>query len=302
MKINRKPRIVIVGSVNSSLQTVKKLIEYKCNLVAILGLDPVNSKNVSGYIDLKDVADKYNISFKYFSRINSDDIYAFLKKLDVDLFFVIGLSQMIKEPLLSLAKYGNIGFHPTKLPKGRGRGAVAWLILGKAPAAVSFFLMDEGMDSGAIIGQHEFEISDIDYAEDVIEKIKLTIDLVLDDLLPKLNQGELNLEYQDHSKATFLGQRKPADGRIDWSDSVEDIHRLIRATSNPLPGAYTIINGEKLKIWRASAETKYSYFGVPGRVLDIENYRILVACGNGALWIEKYEIKKEIKFRIGLDL
>ena len=302
MKLSKNPRIVLAGSVNSTLQTFKKLIEHKCNLVAVLGLHPKNSKNVSGYLDLKKHADVHNIPFKYFRKINDTEITAFLNDIRVDLFFVIGLSQMIREPLLSMAEYGNVGFHPTKLPEGRGRGVIAWMILGKANGAATFFLLDEGMDSGPILGQSEFEIKDFDYANDIIEKIKVNINKVLDVVLPKLKSGELVLLEQNHQKATYLGQRKPRDGMINWNQKAEDIHRLIRATSRPLPGAFTLVNGKKLIIYKASVEKESYFIGISGRVIQLKEKLPLITCGEGALWIEDYNYEDIIDFKIGLDI
>jgi len=301
MKLTRNPRIAVAGSVNSTLRTFNKLLAHKCNVVCALGLHPEQAKNVSGYVDLKPHALKHKIPFKYFRNINDGDVFSFVKNAEIDLFFVVGLSQLVKEPLLSLARAGNVGFHPTKLPEGRGRGAVAWLILGKAKGAASFFLMDEGVDSGPLLGQHEFVVTENDYAEDVIEKIKLTIDKVLDDILPKLKAGTLEVKPQDESKATYLGLRKPKDGKIDWCRSAIDIHRLVRATSRPLPGAYTVANGEKIRIQRSTPVIGNRYVGVPGRVFAIENGRILVACGEGALWIDECDTDQFDGFRVGLD-
>lgn len=302
MKLSKNPRIAIAGSVNSTFQTYKKLIEHNCNLVAVLGLHPDSSKNVSGYINLKKYSEEQNIPFKYFKKINDNEINSFINDLQIDLFFVIGLSQMIREPLLSKAKYGNVGFHPTKLPEGRGRGALAWIILGKAKGAATFFLLDEGMDSGPILGQSDFEVNELDYASDVIEKIKLNINIVLDKILPKLKLGTLVLKTQNHSKATFLGQRKPKDGLVLWNQTAEEIHRLIRATSSPLPGAFTILNGKKFIIYKSTIEKQIDYIGVPGRIIEIKGKSLLVTCGKGSIWLKNYHYEEAIDFKIGLDL
>lgn len=302
MKLVKRPRIALAGSVNSSLRTFSKLIEHHCNLVCVLGLHPNRSKNVSGYVDLKAHALENKVPFKHFEKINSDDVYEFVEHAEVDLLFIIGLSQLVREPLLSIARHGIVGYHPTKLPEGRGRGAVAWMILGKAKGATTFFLMDEGMDSGPLLGQHEFDVNEEDYAGDVIEKIKVSIDKVLDKILPKLNSGELEITPQDQSKATYIGQRKPKDGIIIWNQPAREIHRLVRATSKPLPGAYTFIEEEKIIIQRATLIDSNQYVGVPGRVLIIEQHRILVTCSEGAIWIDEYDSEQPCIFRVGLDL
>lgn len=298
MEIKKSPKIAIAGAVNSSLTTLLKLIEHNCNVVAVLSLNPKKSKPVSGYKDLKKVADKNDISSLYFDNINDENVYAYLKEKEIDLLFIIGLSQIVKKTLLDLPSIGSIGFHPTKLPQGRGRGAVAWLILGKASGAATFFLMDEGMDSGNIVHQVEFEIEDNDYAIDVIEKIKTSIGKALDEILPKLNEGILKSAPQDESKVTFLGRRKPKDGLIDWRQTSEEIFTLIRASSKPLPGAFTYYKNEKIIVQRAKLE-KRKYIGVPGRIIKLVEEDILVSTANGALWLTNYEIAsaEKIEFK-----
>ncbi|MBV6654399.1 MAG: methionyl-tRNA formyltransferase, partial [Mameliella sp.] len=263
---------------------------------------PDSSKNVSGYQDLKPYAENHGIPSIHFNKINKEDAYDFAKQQNPDLLFVIGLSQMVREPLLSLARYGNVGFHPTRLPKGRGRGAVAWMILGKVKGAATFFLLDEGMDSGPILGQKNFDVKENDYASDVIEKIKSAISEVLNGMLPQLNEGKLELKPQNHSNATYLGRRKPKDGEIDWNRSCNEIYCLIRATAHPLPGAYSYWKEGKLIIHRATPAKAGKYTGVPGRILEIEEKNILVACHEGAIWLEEYSAESTNEFKVGADL
>ena len=296
-----KPKIAIAGAVNSSLKTFEKLLEHDCNVVAALTINPEKSKFISGYQDLKLRAEVEKIPAVYFNNINDDEVYEFLKLKEVDYLFVVGLSQLVKKRMLNLPKHGTIGFHPTRLPQGRGRGAVAWIILEKAPGAATFFLIDEGMDSGPILCQKEFQISKDDYAFEVIEKIKNCIDAVLDSFLPQLNSWQINPIEQIEEKATYLGRRKPKDGLIDWKNDLEDIYRLIRASSKPLPGAFSYYNESKVVIFKAKIEEKKRYIGVPGRILKIKNGKPLIAAGKGAIWLEDYYSEDNINFKVEQD-
>lgn len=129
MNVPQNPRIILAGSVNSSRRTLEKLVEHGLNVVGVLGLDPAAAKNVSGYNDLSTFAQEQGIDFSYFSKINNPEVVEFVKSKTPDLLFVIGLSQLVKQELLDVPTVGCIGFHPTKLPEGRGRGAIAWIIL-----------------------------------------------------------------------------------------------------------------------------------------------------------------------------
>lgn len=71
-------------------------------------------------------------------KINSNDIKEQIRKSSVDILFVVGLSQLIDEDIIRMPRFGCVGFHPTKLPKGRGRAPMAWLILDRGEGAATF--------------------------------------------------------------------------------------------------------------------------------------------------------------------
>lgn len=302
MKVAQNPRIAIAGSVNSSKKVMEKLIEHKMNVVLAFGLDPEVSENVSGFKDLKPVAESGGLPFYYFKKLNDEWVVDLMKSENVDLFFVIGLSQLVREPLLSLPTYGCIGYHPTLLPEGRGRGAIAWIILGKAKPAASFFVMDKGADSGPLLAQEPVDLKGDEYPQEVIDKILKGIDRALDKLLPDLKKGAVELKEQDHSKATYLGKRAPDDGYINWNDSAEEIALLVRAVSSPLPGAFTFYKGQQITIWKASVKKDAKFIGVPGRILESGERAFLIQTGDGVLEVLEYKGIEPEEIRVGRKL
>ena len=284
------PKVILIGSVNSSRKTLEKLIEHQIDVVAVLGLDPSVATTVSGYCDLKALSEKHAIPFQHFTKVNDAQTVDFVKSKQPDLVFVVGLSQMIKEELLAIPKFGLIGYHPTRLPEGRGRGVIAWIILGKAQGAASFFKMDEGMDSGSIWSQVNYEVGENDDATSVVRQILVAIEKALDNVLPNLKKGIFMTTPQDESKATYLGKRNPEDGSIDWNQSAAKIHQLIRATTKPLPGAYTYFGDKKIIIWNASISTITNHVGVVGRVIIADSEQgVHIQTGEGLLKIENSE-------------
>jgi methionyl-tRNA formyltransferase len=303
MNIEKNPSVVVIGSVNSTRKTIEKLLEHKITISAILGLDPFVSKNVSGYADLKQLAKNNGIPFQYFKKVNSEDSVGFLKDKKVDFLFVVGLSQMVLQPLLELPKYICIGFHPTKLPKGRGRGAVAWIILGYVEGAATFFKMDSGMDTGDIWAQESFETKEDDYAQNVVDKIVNSIDKALDRVLPDLKNGNFITIPQIHNQASYLGKRSPEDGLINWEWQAEKIQKLIRATSHPLPGSYTYKGLTPLRIYKASISEIKNHIGIPGRIIiSNEKDGIHVQTGSGLLKIEEFQGVDKDKLKVGHNL
>ena len=279
-------RIVLAGSVGSSRLTLQALVRHRANVVGVLELQPEDPAAISGFAPLHDVAAEAGVSCVGFRKLNEPAIVEQVRAWEPDLLFVVGLSQLVKAELLAVPKLACVGFHPTLLPRGRGRAPVAWLVLDATPGAANFFVMDEGADSGPILVQEPFDVAPTDDAARVTESLERAIDRALDRWLPKLLAGEWNPQPQDESLATYHGKRAPEDGWIDWSKSAREIDALIRAAGRPHPGAFTFLKDRKLMVWRAELDTTTPFRGVIGRVLLTDARRgALVQTGDGLLWL-----------------
>jgi methionyl-tRNA formyltransferase len=300
------PAIVLAGSVNSSFRTLQALIRHRMNLVGVLDLSPLRAANVSGYTRMDSLAQASDTPYLEFEDINAPRIVDAVRKWAPDVFFIVGLSQLVKDELLSIPRLGCVGFHPTRLPEGRGRAPVSWMTLEGRPGAATFFQMNAGADAGPILAQEPFAVDPTDYASDVTEKLEAAIDAALDRWLPRLKRGEWKAAPQAEDRATFYGKRNPEDGLIDWNWGAGKIHALVRATSHPYPGAYTFIDNRKCIVWRAEPEPKLPYRGVPGRIVHFEEGKgPLVQTGDGLLWLTETEWEtsdggeKPPKLRVG---
>lgn len=289
LSLPKNPRIAIAGSVNSSARVLRKLIEHEMNVQWVLGLDPAVSMNVSGFNDLGPIAESASLDFSYFQKLNDDWILQGIKDREIDLFFVVGLSQLVRKDLLDAPKVSCIGYHPTHLPKGRGRAAIAWIIMEKVNAAASFFLLDEGTDSGHIIAQKPTQLDGTEYPQEVIDKIMVSIDEAMDEVLPNMKEGLLNYQEQDESQASYLGKRAPSDGYLDWDLPAVDLQRLIRAVSHPLPGGITFLGDKEIKVWRAEVWNAQAIVGVPGRIVKLLENSFVVCTGDKHLEIIDWE-------------
>lgn len=281
-------RVVVIGAVSSTERTLTGLIRNGMSVVGVLGLKKPERAIVSGYKDLKIISDKNNIPFKYFNHINDQDNFEWLKNLKPDLIFAVGFSQLVGNKILNLPTKGCIGFHPTCLPKGRGRAPLAWLILEESEGAASFFKMGEGADDGPIFAQEKFTVGDDDYASDIQLKILDAIDIALDGWLPKLKLGHWDPEVQDESLAYYYGKRAPSDGKIEWLNAAKDIYRLVRASSAPYPGAFSYLGALKIKILRAKVIDNLNHKGTIGSVVAMINDAPVIQCGENHLLLEDY--------------
>ena len=249
-----------------------------------------SSHTVTAFSPLDELAETHGIPCATFRNINDATIVEQVRRWQPDLMFVVGLSQLVRDEMMSIPKRGCVGFHPTFLPAGRGRAPLAWLTLDAKPGAATFFLIDEGVDSGPIFVQETFEVSSGDYAADVEQKLIETTGRALNRWLPELLSGVWNPRPQNEILASYNGRRSLDDGLLDWHQSSGELHALIRAASKPHPGAYTWHQGRKLIVWRAELEKHLPWRGTVGRVLHTEPERgALIQTGNGLLWLTRVQ-------------
>ena len=280
-------KIAVIGGVKSTTVLIDKLNQHNFKEVKIWSYKPKNLSSVSGWEDLKICAKKYDFECIYFTKVGYCE--ETLEEYQPDYIFVVGLSQIIPKSIIQIAKYNCIGFHPTALPKGRGRAPLAWLILEEENGAATFFLLEPGIDSGSIVEQVEFEVTNKDNAESVYNKMLEAEKNALDSLLPKIKKFSIQSFRQDDQSATWFGKRNPEDGLIDWNKDVNEIDKLIRASTNPHPGAFTFHDQHIIRIWE-SEKSSASIKGVVGRIIDLDNSSLsfLVQTGNGLIKVKKW--------------
>jgi methionyl-tRNA formyltransferase len=166
-----------------------------------------------------------------------------------DFVFSFYYRQMLGRPWLDLPRRGALNMHGSLLPKYRGRAPVNWAILkGERETGATLHYMVEKPDAGDIVGQQRVPILPDDSARDVAEKVAFAAELLLDLALPLLKEGRAQRRPQDLAAGSYFGQRRPEDGRIDWRQSNQDVHNLVRAVAPPYPGAFTTSQGRKITI------------------------------------------------------
>ena len=280
------------------------MLDVKFPITYVFSLDESVSGNVSGYYPIHKVAESNSIPYTKFTKINDEENVERMQSISPDYVFVVGLSQLIRKGIFDAAKSGVIGFHPTPLPKMRGRAANVWqILLGIRETACSMFFIDNGVDSGDVLRQEKYVIEDTDYAEDVYRKIENALYDLSKRVLKQIIDGTLNPVKQNEAEATYLLRRGPEDGSIDWNRSVKDIHTLIRAVSHPFPGAFGMYDGtHKFIIWRAEILKNTRYIGINGQIAEITSDYIDIVCRDGLLRVTEYENLDNVKIRVGHKL
>lgn len=255
-------RIVFLGASTLGYKCCQSLIEAGCHIVGILTLGneflikykEENSKiKVKNYLyhDFTEFEKNYDIPVISVGNEIAES-YNAIMEWQPDLIIVVGWYFMIPEKIMKLPLKGVIGIHGSLLPKYRGNAPFVWaMINGEQETGVSLFYIEKGVDEGDIIAQKSFPINKEDYISDVLKKAEeCSIDLLTENI-PKIDSGNAPRITQDHSLATYFPKRTPGDGVIDWNQDAESIINFIKAQSKPYSGAYTVINGKKVILWRA---------------------------------------------------
>ncbi len=234
----------------------------------LLTLHDHKSQKKSGRVYLDDIANDTGIPLYKLNHINDADVAEVVKKYEIDWLFIIGWSQIASVEFLKVPRKGTIGAHPTLLPTGRGRAAVPWAILkGLDKTGVTFFKMDEGVDTGEILDQFEIPLHSDETATALYNKVNEAHVELIQQIWPKLNEDMIIRVKQDESLASYWEGRTPEDGELNHSMTLIEVDRLVRATTRPYPGAYKMYNTKKkIIIWGGSTVAKEQ--SVPLQFLD----------------------------------
>jgi methionyl-tRNA formyltransferase len=200
-----------------------------------------------------------------------------------DLIAVTAFGRILPPAVLSLPPRGCINVHGSLLPKYRGAGPIQWAIInGERETGITTMLMDEGMDTGAMLLQEAIPITDDDTTGTLSPRLAELGGRLLVETIARLKAGTLVPTPQDSSQATMAPLLKKEDGIIDWTLPAVTLANRVRGLA-PWPGAYTSVpGGDRWTIWRAQAlpgpATK-----PPGVVMEVTSEAIHVATGEGVL-------------------
>ena len=206
-----------------------------------------------------------------------------------DMIAVAAFGRILPPAILSLPSLGCINVHGSLLPKYRGAGPIHWAIInGETETGITTMLMDEGMDTGAMMLQEAIPISSDDTAGSLSARLAELGGRLLVETIARLKAGTLVPRPQDASQATMAPLLKKEDGVIDWAMPAAVLANRIRGLS-PWPGAYTTMaGGDRWTIWRALARPD-AVTKPPGMVVGLTADAIHIATGKGVLVVTELQ-------------
>lgn len=206
-----------------------------------------------------------------------------------DLIAVAAFGRILPPAILQMPARGCINVHASLLPKYRGAGPIQWAIInGERETGITTMLMDEGMDTGAILLQERVPIQPDETAGALSARLAEVGGRLLVATIRRVKDGTVTPKPQDHSQATLAPLLTKEDGLIDWKLTAIDIANRVRGLS-PWPGAYTFAREDRWVLLRASAVDRPAGAAVPGTIVHANKDALLVATGGGLLAITELQ-------------
>ncbi|MFV1950403.1 MAG: methionyl-tRNA formyltransferase [Nitrospinota bacterium] len=290
-------KIIFMGTPDFAIPTLKSLIESRYNVVCVVTRPDRPKGRGRGLTPppVKIAADSWGMPILQPESVKNNGFTDKLKGFKPDIIVVVAFGQILTGEILNIPIYGCINLHASLLPKYRGAAPINRAIInGEKITGITTMQMDKGMDTGDILLKREVEISSLDDAVTLHDRLSEIGAGAIIETLEMIELRTLCPISQDYEHASYAPKLKKEDGLIDWGKDSSGIYNLVRGVI-PWPGAYTYHGEAKLKIWKVdSREGKES--GKGGEIMDIRSDGIEVAAGKGSVIIK--EIQPEGKKRM----
>jgi methionyl-tRNA formyltransferase len=283
------PRILFFGYSEVGHDCLSLLLERGDNVVALITHEDNPNENIWFKTPALAAREK-GVPVHTPERVGTPEWMERIAAMRPDLIISVYYRNMIGMKVLGLAPLGAFNMHGSLLPAYRGRAPINWAVLhGETRIGMTLHRMVKEPDAGNIVDQEGVDIGARDTAEQAFRKVLPCARKVLGRQIGALLSGTARESVQDVSKATYFGGRKPEDGRIDWSRSSLQVFNLVRAVTEPYPGAFVDTGGARLMVWWAEPASPLakSLKGTPGEVLSVSP--LVVGTGDGAIELTKVE-------------
>lgn len=208
-----------------------------------------------------------------------------------DIVLSINYLFLIENDLITYPKSYAINVHGSLLPKYRGRTPHVWAIINnEKETGITAHIITTECDKGDIIAQKVIPITKEDTGGSILEKYKESYPLLIDEVISKVQSGNVETKKQDESKATYYPKRTPDDGEIDWNWQKERIYNWVRAMAPPdYPGAFFFYEGQKIIV----KKLELSEMGFPlgtenGTVIEHTKDSFIIKTPNGCVKVFRY--------------
>jgi methionyl-tRNA formyltransferase len=292
-----KPRILFMGTPEFALPALKLLVECNYRVIGVVTQPdrPQGRGKTLQPPPVKVLAASLNLPVIQPERVRDAAFLETFRQLSPDMVALAAFGQILPEEITAGPAMGCLNIHPSLLPKYRGAAPINWTIMrGETKTGVTIMQMVKELDAGDIILQEETSIGQDETFDQLHDRLSHLGAELLVKAIEEIVTGRARPVPQDGTAATYAPRLKKEDGLIRWEDNAENIVNLIRGLSLQ-PGAYTFLDGKKLKIFGAKGEMTF----VPetaGTIVPNRGTGLAVAAGNG--YVHLLDVQMENKKRM----
>ena len=276
--------VVFMGTPDFAVPCLEMLCEQNYQIKAVI-TQPDRPKGRGQKLvesPVKACALKHGLPILQPQKIKTPEFEAILEELNPDLIVVVAFGQILSKRILDIPRLGCINVHASLLPQYRGAAPLHWSVIrGEKKTGVTTMFMDEGLDTGDMLLTAEMDITDTTTTGEVHDMLQNMGADVLSETIKQLVAGTAVRRVQNHEEATYAPLLTKELECIDWTQSADNIHNLIRGL-NPWPGSYTICRNKRLKLWGSEVLAEETDKQA-GTIIRVENERLVVAAGTGVI-------------------
>ncbi|MBA3771232.1 MAG: hypothetical protein H0X13_01725 [Ramlibacter sp.] len=285
--MNQRLRVAVLGRTEMLLEGAR-LIASAGHEVPLVGTCKASDTSQVTEHHYEAFARPLGADFFCTAAINAPAQLQLLRLARCDLAISMNWISLIEPETRASFRLGVFNAHPGDLPRYRGNACPNWAILAGEPhVGLCIHQMVDALDAGPVALRDHFPLGESTDVEDVYRWMRSRVPELFLELVERAARGELELRPQPEDPALALRcyPRRPEDSRIDWSRSGQDVYRLVRASTRPTQGAYTLLEGERrVVVWRAQPfDSLQPFLARPGQVCMVVDGDPVIACGQGML-------------------
>jgi methionyl-tRNA formyltransferase len=282
----KNPKIIFAGTPDFAVASLQSLVKAGLVPCAVLTQPdrPAGRGKKLTASPVKQFALDQAIAVMQPDTLKDDAVVTDLAELAPDIIVVAAYGLILPPNVLEIPRAGCLNVHASLLPRWRGAAPIqAAILAGDETSGVSLMSMAAGLDSGPVYACDALVIGERETAGELHDRLAAAGGELLGQHILAILNGDLEPRPQDDGNVTYAPKIRTADAEMDWHRTADELDRHVRAY-NPVPGAWFMLDGERIKCWRAS-----SMAGVDaprGTVVAAGADGIIVSCGARALRLE----------------
>ncbi len=294
-----KYRIIFMGTPLFAVPALQKLMETEKVVAVVTQPDKPRGRGLKRRPSpVKEVASSAGIPVLEPEKLREEGFWKTLKAFKPDLIVVAAYGKIIPPEILNLPPMGCWNIHASLLPKYRGAAPIQWVILNRErETGITIMQMDEGLDTGPILLQKSLTVGEEETFGELHDRLAELGAEALLEALDRHKKGLLSPHPQPSEGVSYAPPLRKEDFVLRFEEPAEVLCGRILA-GDPKPGAYTFLEGKRLKCFRARALPEESP-APPGTILSAGKEGLQIATGKGILLVRELQLEGKRRLPVG---